>query len=272
MTDDRNKRPDEERVAGLVRGLADAGADASFRDRLRTAFVAGDLGEVAEPEPARPRRERQTWMRWLAPALAAAALVLMIGVLNQGPSVEVLATAGTGSVTVDGRAIELSDTETLTRALRAGSRLEVSPDATLDLVKKNVSMYEIVGGTQMTLPGSPGRWFNKAVDCSLFVGEMRLKTGVNFPGSTLRVYTPDGMVVVTGSLLSVQVDAGGTCVCVLEGLVEVGVDESDLEAVTPGNRKIMLKDGTKEIIPVKPMHRDGVLDFDNRLGDQMPRQ
>ena len=33
--------------------------------------------------------------------------------------------------------------------------------------------------------------------------------------------------------------------------------------------KIMLRDGTVEIIPVKPMHRDGVLDFDQRLGDRI---
>jgi ferric-dicitrate binding protein FerR (iron transport regulator) len=73
------------------------------------------------------------------------------------------------------------------------------------------------------------------------------------------------MVVVTGTLLSVQCDTLGTCVCVLEGKARVGVDESDLEIVTPGLRKVMMRDGTKEIIPVKPMHRDGVLDFDDRV-------
>ena len=88
-----------------------------------------------------------------------------------------------------------------------------------------------------------------------------------FAGTELRVYTPEGLVVVTGTLLSVQSDEGGTCVCVLEGTAQVGVDEDDLEPVTPGYRKIMLRDGTKEIIPVKPMHRDGVLDFQKRAGD-----
>jgi hypothetical protein len=44
------------------------------------------------------------------------------------------------------------------------------------------------------------------------------------------------------------------------------VDKQDLETVTPGYRKIMLKDGTKEIIPVKPMHRDGVLNFSESIG------
>jgi hypothetical protein len=39
--------------------------------------------------------------------------------------------------------------------------------------------------------------------------------------------------------------------------------------VEPGYRKVMMRDGTVEIIPVKPMHRDGVLDFDKRVGQHI---
>jgi hypothetical protein len=39
--------------------------------------------------------------------------------------------------------------------------------------------------------------------------------------------------------------------------------------VAPGFRKVMLRDGTNKIIPIQPAHRDGVLEFNRRLGDRV---
>jgi ferric-dicitrate binding protein FerR (iron transport regulator) len=267
MTDDRSKKHiDDETVAKWVRELPDAEPDAEFRERLRSAFVSGEIDSpdaAAAPEApaARPSRAsaRAPWWRWLVP-VATAMAVIAVFMFNRGPALEVI--EATGEVTVGGR--PLADATPL-----PGATVEVAAGATLDIAAKGSAIYEVVGGTRMTLPESPGRWWGKAAACSLFVGELRLKTGAKFAGTELRVYTPEGLVVVTGTLLSVQCDEGGTCVCVLEGTARVGVDEADLEPVSPGFRKIMLRDGTKEIIPVKPMHRDGVLDFDDRVGSRI---
>jgi ferric-dicitrate binding protein FerR (iron transport regulator) len=129
-----------------------------------------------------------------------------------------------------------------------------------------VVLYEVAGGTRMTIPRSPGRWFNSAVECTLEVGELRIRTGPRFPGRTLRVHTPEGVAVITGTLVSVQCSDNGTCVCVAEGIAHVGVSETSLEAVAPGYRKVMLRDGTVKIIPIEPTHRAHLVEFDSRLG------
>ena len=274
MTDDRSKKHvTDETVAEWLRELPDAPADVAFRDRLRAQFVSGEIEQSAAPEvdvteAARPEREpsRPSPWRWLVPVGVAMAAVAVF-LLNGGPALEVIDVAGSGTVVVDGRS--LTEAGALQSSLGAGAEVEVPTDATLDLAMAETGLFELVGGTRMTMPASPGRWWNQAVECSLMVGELRFKSGPQFAGRELRVYTPEGMVVVTGTLLSVQADANGTCVCLMEGTAMVGVDEADLQEVTPGFRKIMMRDGTKEIIPVKDMHRDGVLDFDNRIGDRM---
>ncbi|MGD8869244.1 MAG: hypothetical protein PVI01_16610 [Gemmatimonadales bacterium] len=277
MTDDRSKKNvTDETVAQWLRELGDVPADGAFRDRLRSAFVSGEIAEAeradsAQPAdaPARPQPPaRAGWSpwRWLVPVAVAMATVAAF-LINTGPAMEVIDVSGSGGIVVDGR--NFTEAGAMEASLQPGDVVSVPADATLDLAMEGTALYELAGGSRMTIPASPGRWWNKAVECSLFVGELRFKSGEQFAGRTLHVFTPDGMVVITGTLLSVQTDAAGTCVCVLEGKAMVGTDSADLEEVTPGFRKVMMRDGTKEIIPVKPMHRDGVLDFDQRLGDRM---
>lgn len=272
MTDRPKRRPDDETVAKWVRELPEAQPDADFGDRLRASFTTGgiDAGEAVEeaPPPAAPRRASR-WWAWAVPVFAAAAAALVIAVVNQGADLELIGVTEGTVVTVDGRAIDTGDAAALGAAIRPGAEVVVPDGASLDLAAAGTVLYEVTGGTRMTLPDTPGRWFGRTVACRVEVGELRVKTGPRFTGSELRVRTPDGLVVVTGTLLSVQCDEGGTCVCVLEGTAHVGVDEADLEPVPPGSRKVMLRDGTVEIIPIKPMHRDGVVDFDRRLGERM---
>ncbi|UCH84183.1 MAG: FecR domain-containing protein [Candidatus Latescibacterota bacterium] len=267
---DRDKQPiDEKTLSQWIQELQPRQADPAFRATLRADFVGGRLDEpAARPADRESFRPRLFWLRWVAP-VAAAVVLLAVVFLNSGPALRVAAVTGAGDIVIDGHAVPVGELDLLNERVKSGVAVQVPPDATLDLVAKDVALYELVGGTQVTLPSTPGRWFNRVVACSLFVGELRVKTGSDFVGAALRVHTPDGMVVVTGTLLSIQCDSGGTCVCVLEGSASVGVDESDLEPIEPGFRKIMLRDGTVDIVPVKPMHRDGVLEFDRRVGHRI---
>jgi ferric-dicitrate binding protein FerR (iron transport regulator) len=259
MTDKPERRPDDETLARWLRDLPRAEADPAFREKLREGFADGSLGKE---RPASPRR---IWVPFAVAAAAAVIILAGLGLLNRGPALQVAAVSGSGTVLAGDAAILTSDLAALNEGLKPGVRVELPGEVTLDLVSPEVATYQVTGGSKISVPGSPGRWFGRAIACSVMVGEVRLATGNRFPGSELRLYTPDGMVVVTGTLLSVQCDSLGTCVCVLEGSALVGVNEQDLEPVTPGNRKIMLRDGTVKIIPVKPMHRDGVLEFAETL-------
>jgi ferric-dicitrate binding protein FerR (iron transport regulator) len=264
MTDKPDRRPDEEQMDQWLRDLPAAEADPLFRDKLRDDFASGTLAKAQPPAP------RRIWVRFAAVAAAAVVVLAGVSMLNQGPALSVLSVTGSGNVLIEGEAIDVSNTAALEDRLKPGARLVLPAGVTLDLETRDVATYELAGGTEVTLPGTPGRWFGRAVACSVLVGEVRLATGDRFAGTELRFHTPDGRVVVTGTLLSVQCDELGTCVCVLEGSARVGVNEEDLELVTPGNRKIMLKDGTVDIIPVKPMHRDGVLQFHENLKTRTP--
>ncbi|MEE9271543.1 MAG: hypothetical protein V3V49_14935 [Candidatus Krumholzibacteria bacterium] len=266
MTDHPGKSPDEQELAKRVQDLPDVASDDAFREDLRSRFVHGGLESPAAETGTYDPEAGRRWWQWAVPVVGvAAAAIAAIILLNGGPAMHVLDVADGSAVRIDGAPAILHTGQ----VLRAGAEIEVPEGERVDLVARGVVLYEVTGGTRMTLPATPGRWFNRTVVCSVFVGELRLKTGVRFAGSELRVYTPDGIVEVTGTLLSIQCDAEGTCVCVLEGTARVGVNDDDLEPVTPGNRKIMLRDGTVKIIPVKPMHRDGVLEFNERVGNRL---
>jgi ferric-dicitrate binding protein FerR (iron transport regulator) len=259
------KPPDDEDIARAVRELPHVEADPAFRERLRGEFVGGSLAEKhPAARPAHAPRRGWSW-RWAAPAFAAAAALLFV-VLNRAPAPRVVDATGTGDIRVDGASFALSDRDAWAARVRPGARLDTPPDAAVDILVDGTVLYEIAGGSRLTIPRSPGRWFNSAVECSLLVGELRAKTGPRFAGRTLRVYTPEGITVVSGTLISVWCSEMGTCVCVHEGVARVGVNEADLEEVRPGYRKIMMRDGTVDIISIEPGHRDHLIEFDARMG------
>jgi hypothetical protein len=273
MTDRPNRNIDDKSIPGWVKDLPSVEADADFRARLKSEFTEGRMAaEQPEVPESAGGKSGFAWWRWLVPAAAAAVLVIVAVNQNRGPALRVARAMGLGEVLSGGERIALSDTEKLNDAIAAAGMLETPAGGTLDLLADDVVLLEVTAATRMTIPRTPGRWFGRAAACSLFAGEMRIKTGRNFQGAELAVFTPEGKVEITGTLLSIQRDEGGTCVCVLEGVARVGMDENDMESVEPGFRKVMFADGTAEIIPVKPMHRDGVLEFDRHMGRHIEYQ
>jgi ferric-dicitrate binding protein FerR (iron transport regulator) len=269
---DWSKHPiDEKEIPGLIRDLPPVEADANFRMRLRNAFTEGGLesGPVID-ERAESSRPLFGWLRWPAAVAAAAVAVLIaVVVLNRPADLRIAEVVGEGEVRLDGQTIDLADEAALAAGIRAGAEIETPPGALIDLISGDVMLLEIAGGTRMSIPPMPGRWFACDIACSLHVGAIHIKTGRDFTGSELLVYTPEGIIAVTGTMLSIDRGEGWTCVCVLEGIVHVGADDDSMEPVKPGDRKVMHADGTAEIIPIEAAHRDAVLDFDKRLGDRI---
>jgi ferric-dicitrate binding protein FerR (iron transport regulator) len=259
--------PEDADLERELRELPVPTADTAFRDRLRAAFVSGEIDRAADTG-----RIRALPVRRLA---AAAAVLLAVGLglwlVNRGPRLELLAATGEGAIVVDGREIALSDPDAIDAALTPGAEVAVPAGATLDLAVADTMALEIAGGTRMTLPSAYGRWFPSAAAGRVHSGEVRFASGPAFPGRTLRLATPDGIVVVTGTLLSVECGEGGTCVCVLEGVAKVGVDEADLEPVPPGRRKVMPRDGAAAISAIAPPHEAGIRQFAERLRGRFPR-
>lgn len=232
---------DERRAQSAVRELGVPGADPAFRERLKRDFVSGRIGERATLALAAPWWRRR-WMMALTPT-AAALLAVLVVAANRGPDWSVMAMNGDGVAVVDGAPLPMQHAMEETRRLHPGSRVQVPEGGTLALAGTGTMMMEIAGGTEVTLPATPGRWFGRSVEARVRSGVVRFSTGPRFHGARLHVETPEAGVDVTGTTLAVICEPGGTCVCVYEGVVQVLAHGGTRERVAAGRRRFVYNDG-----------------------------
>jgi hypothetical protein len=186
-------------------------------------------------------------LAWIGAALAtAAALVVIFGSLNRGPTWWVTAARGDGSLRVDGQTVALDDRDAMRRLLVPGAEIELTGNAEMDICSDGVLAVQLAPGTRMTLPPPPGRWLGRRTELYARSGELRVTTGKKFPGAQLAVMSPTAAVEVKGTTLAVIIEDTGTCVCVYEGTAMVGRlrggEWSDMHAVPGGMRRYVYKD------------------------------
>jgi len=258
--------PEEERAREAVRSLPRVEAEPGFRERLKADFVSGRLGGAGEPEHRRtPARRRARAWRMLVPSAVAIVVVVAL-IFNGGPSPEVADVVGEGTVTVDGQSFPASDREAIADAISPGARVEVSGGVDIDLLYGQAFAVQLSSGAA-TVPAAPARWFGKTGGCRLESGELSVLTGPGFRGGRLVVATAEGVIEVTGTLVSVFSDSTLTCVCVHEGTANVGVDAADMEPIPAGKRKVMFADGSPSLVEdIAPPHRDHLIEFEKKYG------
>lgn len=211
----------------------------SAGERLRIAVFP--TGETAGARAEQGRRKAP----WLLPffSVATAALVLLapLVLLSRDPW-QITDIEGDGLVLVDGVAYAAQNPKSWRPLLGEGVDVEISNDVTLTL--GNAKNCEIVAtpGTRLTFPKEPGRWFNRDVAIEVRRGAVHATTGPTFTGSRLRFVTPEAEVTVTGTTLSVARREHITCVCVLEGKVEVHDRTSGLLFPVSAGRRLVLTD------------------------------
>jgi hypothetical protein len=263
--------PEAERLRRAIRA-ADSDpprADAAFRERLRESFVSGKLGGMEErapgtaerapatAEPARPRRparedptERRPWFRRPLPRLAALAAAAMLAVFvadlaNRGPAWTVLEASGTGVVTVDGDPIPIDQRDRLAERIKPGVEVELPEGGKLEILSAGTLLVELTPGTKLTIPPPPPRYFSRDAELWTRAGLLRITTGPSFLGARLDVHTPDAITRVTGTTIAVIMEPTGTCVCVLEGEVQVGRQSGGaMMAIGAGRRGYVFRDGS----------------------------
>jgi hypothetical protein len=247
----REETPAEGRVRDAVGALPPARADGGYRDRLRREFVAGELAP-------RLRVVRSPWRWrvavWSATAAAAAAAFVATTLLStSAPEYRVVSVEGAGSAIVDGRPLPLDHARELAHALRRGGHVVMPQGATLDLVAPGVLAVTLSGGSDATLPAIPAKGERK-LECRVANGDLFFSTGRAFHGASLDVETPEATAHVTGTSLAVLRDAeGGTCVCVMEGRVQVTARGEEPYTVPAGSRLICPVEGGTE--PARILHR-----------------
>lgn len=249
MSDERaeSRTPEERAVKDAVRTLPRARPDEAFRARLRHEFTTGRIGRRQERVPARAWFLRPAV---LAPFAAGIALALLLQV-NRAPDWRLLAANGEGRVWVGERAFAAGDSAALAQALRRGGQVRVEGALTLDVAAPGVIAVALGPGGEMTLPAAPNRLWGRRMEAKVEAGDSYFTTGRAFQGAELMVTTPEARVQAVGTAFAVLRHDFGTCVCVMEGHVHVGMaGTGDMTDVAQGMRRTVGKDGKVADSPI----------------------
>ncbi len=223
----------ERKARDLVRSLPRSEAAPEFRERLRHAFVHGTLSGPA-PRWTRPRAVSAVMIP------AAVVVVALLAWLGRPPEWKLVALHGHGEVVVDGHVYAAT---AVAAKLAPGARVQLRGNVELELQGAGNLALQLIPGTEVTLPGLPGRWFPRRVIASVWGGEVRIVTGPRFRGAVLRIVTPEADIEVTGTTLAVIRDSTSTCVCTFAGSVQMAPIGGMPEAVIAGKRRFLYNDG-----------------------------
>jgi ferric-dicitrate binding protein FerR (iron transport regulator) len=267
MTDERHDElaGGERRIRDAIRSSGEVRADPAFRERLKRQFSDGTISQAAgRREPAAPRGlPRWGWL--FVPAAAVVVLLVVLLLPDPAPYWTVY---GHGQVEIDGEVYSLDRPQLITRALEDGGEIHVLEASSLDLRLDDRLILALVEGTEATVPAPLSRGSESPLAYEVRHGELRIKTGPEFPGAELRVFTPESLTEIVGTIVSVYKGDGYTCVCVLEGTAMIGIDEADLEAIPEGMLKFMFDDGSEPMImEISPDHRAGLLEFNEQYAE-----
>lgn len=235
------------RARDAVRELPTVPADEGFRSRLRQDFIAGTLAP-------RLRVVRTPWAGaalWV-PLAAAAALVLVALGIQRPLDWQVVRLEGVGKLTIDGRAVGVTQSAEIDRLLRHGGHLVLPDDAGLDLVAPGQLAVSLHGGTDIVVPSGAGGLGPRHMRAQVLMGNAYFETGPRFHGSSLDVETPEATAHVVGTSFAVLRQPHGTCVCVMEGRVRVThrLQPRDVVDVPAGLRRMCYDDSESETGPI----------------------
>lgn len=277
MIDDLDHLTPEQRHAGaLVRDLRLRGPSRAFRERLQTEFMTGSISSGLERSRRREvpgiSRFPSAWTRPLAWAAAAVLIAVSVVGLNRGPAWQVKNVSGSGIVVVGNLPIPLGHSDQLAAAMQPGARVRIPPGATLEVMAPGQMAIVLLSGADVVMPATPGRWFGRGVSATLATGQLRITTGPRFRGARLAIQTPEAEVGVTGTTLAVICEPHGTCVCVLEGRVDVGARGGEMSVVEEGRRRFVFNDGRgPEVDEIRPAERDRLGEFRDEMDAALRR-
>jgi ferric-dicitrate binding protein FerR (iron transport regulator) len=252
------------RLADEVRDLATPPPDPLFRARLCADFISGTIAETNHSRAGRPRPKPGSIGLWVGVPAVMATLVALVVLTGDGPRWEVTAAEGGGVVTAGSGVVAVADRADLENLVAAGGEFETGSDVTLDVRWRDIVALSLAPGTRVTLP-SPEEAAMRKISVALALGEASVRTGAGFAGHSLIVTTAEGEATVTGTAFDVYKNSEVTCVCVVEGEVDIRDATGDIERVPAGMRKVMFADGREaQVLPLAPEHADAIKRFFER--------
>jgi len=250
MTEEKHALSDDEiRARDAVRGLSQPAADEAFRARLRAAFVSGAIDAAPRDTVRRAAPAPLPFWRKLAPALVAAAAILLLVVpWLRTPGLELLGVRGANQIVLNGELVACADLNPIRAALLPGCRIQPPEGAVVELVRAGEMVVD-VEGVEFTFPGPPiplvGRPMESKIEGD---GTVRVATAPGFAGSRYRIRLGGADLVVRESVFAVSRAGDEIGIHVLEGQLEAVMPDGRSEMVGPRSGA-MIRRG--EMVPVE---------------------
>lgn len=221
--------PEDDRLTPLVGVAPEVAPSNEARERSRAAFLTGDAEGVA-PEMLATKPEPLSRWTWRGPALGLAAAVAGLVWYGFQPAHE-------------WQTLDLSATTAAEHVSTEAGKTFASGELVLALGDELV--VKLAPGSQICLPKSPGRWFDKSREIRVTEGAVFCSSGGDELDFDLTVSTADASTRITGTTFAVLRNEHGTCVCLYEGSVEVSQFARDEMVKVPAGKRVQVyEDGS----------------------------
>jgi ferric-dicitrate binding protein FerR (iron transport regulator) len=233
-----HKDPLDSELQDALRDLPAPKPDPAYRERTRKMFLGQTQFETTRFDRAITAR---AWA-WSGGALAAAAAIAVLLFSLPGASTwQVLDTASTGTITVNG--VEIPVSQVAGEDLHPGTRIRGSSDGELKLVVPGAVSFVLGPNTEVTVGSSKGFLGSQALSAVVHEGTTWGTTGPDFPAGGFEIETVQADIRITGTTFAVLSDSDTTCVCVLAGTVEVIAKGTGESVLVPPEQQLFVPTG-----------------------------
>lgn len=220
-----SKEPFDPALERALRDLPRPIAAADFRARSKAEFLAGTAESAPRQVPTRTRAFPLVWPLVLAASVAF--LLYFVMARDNESRWHVLEARADGKYVVDELPVAAADVARFTDLLQTARRIETG-DAGLRMRLGDQLLLELGPDTTLSQLRFPAAgMFSFRAD----KGSVRVSTGPDFHGNSLRVYTDHMESSVVGTTFGLDVESGGTCLCCIDGVVKC--DAHDGAGVKP---------------------------------------
>lgn len=243
--------PGEQQVLDALQRMARPAASAQARQQARDAFVHGavPLQRRSVVDAGTVQRIR----RWPVVAAIAAVLAFVVvgwGMLPDDRWVVTSIAAPAGVRFADGQGGTLQVGSVL-----GNGQLETAAESEVEIMLGSDLRLRLMPGTRIQLPREPGRWFWRRRTLYVHAGEAFGTTGPQPP--PLQLATDEAIARFTGTTFAVFRNDDGTCVCLLEGGIQVSPRDQQPPVQVPSGQKFYVYTDSRptELVPIDSMER-----------------
>ncbi len=223
-----------------------------FRESLRRRFcsASGEARAVPPlesfPEPGlEPGAARRRTILRVGGLLAAAAIAVIgyVFLASPAPRWKVIELGDGSVVKIDGQAFPVEDRDALARALQNAKEFEVEKGDML-LQVENLALFDISEGTRVAFEGFDPRGSGVEYELRVPSGRLRGVTGPAFHGHKMKVDADLFQGTIVGTAFAVDYEAHGTCLCCLDGVVEMDCSTLHSHEPIPSHKMCLIyRDG-----------------------------